>query len=679
MKTEHYDIVVIWAWAGGLTASIWLSKVWKKVALIEKWPMWGDCTNFWCVPSKALIHYWMEKPELWIKKALELVREKRQHFLDEESWEQMKEKFWIDVFAWRGTFKNKNTIIIDDHTEITFKKAIISTWSHARTIEIEWIPKDKLLTNEEIFEIDTEIKNLVVVGWWYIWCELGEAFAHLWVNVTLLNRWDRLIKNEEPEASQVIHDQLVKAWVTILYNTTITRGSGKDLLLDIDWKEHTVPYDYALLSIWRISTTKWIWLDNAWIKFSNKWIEVNKYNVTSNKNVFAVGDCVAENPKFTHWADHEARWVVRNILVPWFKKSVRNQTLPMSMYTTTEVSRIWMTKQELVKAWLDDDSVTITEYFNNDDRSFLNDEQQWFVKIHFSRIRGKILWATIVSPKAWTMLPLLTQAKDEWLSAYKIMSTVHAYPTKGRVIKKVAQGFVVETLTNFKREIWYWLKLNMFKLFALFLWTTVGLIYMRYKKTYGVSNADIWRSLYDFVTWTTRWPLLYILIYAIRPVILFPASILTLLSWVIFWPIRWVIYTIFWENASANFAYYIWSKLWKGIIKPWSQWVFANVKERLSWNEFMSVLMLRIIPLPFDLVNYACGILQVTWKKYALWTLLWIMPWLVTFVLFWASIENIQTFNFNEISLNWSYLTLAIVLYAVSIWLAVFFKKRMKQ
>jgi len=277
------------------------------------------------------------------------------------------------------------------------------------------------------------------------------------------------------------------------------------------------------------------------------------------------------------------------------------------------------------------------------------------------------------------MLPQITQAKDNWISAYTMMNAIHSYPTKGRVIKKVAQGFVMKTLWNIKWEIKYRFKSNVFKLIALAIWTTAIGTFVRYKNTHGLTNADLWRQLYRFITGTFRGPIIYMFIYAIRPVILFPASILTLLSWMIFGPIRWIIYTIFGENASANFAYWIGSKLGKWIIKPWSQWIFAAVKDRITENEFMSMLMLRIIPLPFDLVNYSAWILQVTWKKYALATLLGIMPWLVTFVLFGASVENVETFNFSEVSLNWSYLTIALILYAVSIGLAVLFKNKIKQ
>jgi len=219
----------------------------------------------------------------------------------------------------------------------------------------------------------------------------------------------------------------------------------------------------------------------------------------------------------------------------------------------------------------------------------------------------------------------------------------------------------------------------MFKLIAFVIWWSAISAFIWYKNTHWLTNADLWRQLYSFITWTVWWPVAYIFIYAFRPIILFPASILTLLSWMIFWPIRWIVYTIFGENASANFAYWIGSKLWKWVITPSSQWVFAAVKERITENEFMSMLMLRIIPLPFDLVNYSAWILQVSWKKYALATFLWIMPWLATFVLFGASVENVETFNFSEVSLNWSYLTIALILYVVSISIALLLKKKMKK
>ena len=692
----NFDAIVIWAGSGGLTTAIWLVGAGKKVALIEAGRIGWDCTNFGCVPSKAFIDVAKSWEYTWTKLALEEVRKRRDVFRNHESPKWI-EDMWITFFAGKWSFKDKNTIIISSpfenkgstwneiegegfwKEEITAKNIIISTGSHGNSYPIEGLEKKDILTNEEIFEIDEDIKDLVVVGGWYIGCELAESFANLWVNVTLIQRNTRLIPREEEESSEVIEKIFKDKWMEVLTNTVIQKADWKKLIIEdrATKKLREVPFSKILVALWRSANVSNLDLENAWIMYSKKWISVDKFNRTKAKNIFAIGDCVEANPMFTHWANNEWRGVVRNILVPFWKSSVRKAVLPATLYTNVEVSRVGKTQEELMKIYVEEDIVSKKIYFDQNDRSKVTQDEVWFIKINFKRISGKILWATIVWTKAWDMLPILVSAMQNNISAYKLSNLVYSYPTKAELIKRVADQFVVWTISNIKWEIKYFLKDNILQIVTGILWLSMIAWFFYTKSKLGLSNLEVAKEIYNFVESNAFWwPLIYICLYAIRPIVMFPATFMTFMSGALFGVWGWFLFTMIWENLSANFAYFLWRIFGKKLIKPESSWIFASLQERLSWNSFMPVLMTRLLFFPFDLVNYASWILRVRWRWFFLWTLIWIIPWALLVIIAWASVENASEFDLSQISINTNMLLISGAIFIASLWLAKFLKKK---
>ncbi len=137
-------------------------------------------------------------------------------------------------------------------------------------------------------------------------------------------------------------------------------------------------------------------------------------------------------------------------------------------------------------------------------------------------------------------------------------------------------------------------------------------------------------------------PIVYIVIYAIRPLVFFPATLLTMVSGLIFGPVLWVLYTIVWENISANVSFVTWRYFWKEFLEKMatkgSIFKFADCKFKENW--FIAVLTMRLIFFPFDLVWYMSGACNVSQREFALWTFIWILPWLITFVVLWASFTD---------------------------------------
>ncbi len=689
MNTLHYDVAVIWSWAGGLTSWFWLHyTTGKNVVLIEKWRIGWDCTNTWCVPSKALIHYAKEFGKrhggtATVQEALEYVRKKRQHFRDEESQEVFKKNYDLDVIHGHASFIDKNTLLVsgEEESHITADTIIIATWSHAYVPEIPLLDRSKIHTNETIFEITEELKELVIIWGGYIWCELWEAFANLWVDVTLIQRNSRLIPREEVEASDAMLKILEKAWVRVILNST-TSGSDWDNLIVTDKttkQEIHVPYTQVLISTWRRANIWNLKLENAWVEFEKHGILVNDINKTSTKNIYALGDCVAHNPMFTHRADHEGRILVRNIFLKRLPKMSRTQNIvnPQVIYTTTEVARIGMTETELAEFYGPEEVRTYSAQIAKNDRHFLDDEDNGFVKIHYTRWSGMILWATMVMKNAGEMIHYLSLAKQQWISAHKLMRQIMAYPTHIAVLKKVVRPFVTDYYMNIKDEISYRLSSNAFKIIAWLIWAWLLGLFFWYKNTTWLTNNELANNVVQYLSTNSVWPLLFMTGYAVRWLIFFPAVIMTLIWGLLFWPIWWVIYTMIGENASATFSYIIGKKFGKSMVKPHNQWLFSKLSNMVkNWN-LIDVFAARLVPMNFDIFNYFAGILNVPYKSYVIGTFLWILAPLIAVVLAWASLDVSQGIDFESFKLNKTYLTIAIILYVVSISLAVMVKKWM--
>ena len=162
------------------------------------------------------------------------------------------------------------------------------------------------------------------------------------------------------------------------------------------------------------------------------------------------------------------------------------------------------------------------------------------------------------------------------------------------------------------------------------------------------------------------WPLIYILVYTIRPLVFFPATLLTMVSWLIFGPVLWVLYIIVWENLSANVSFLVWRYFWKNIMENIANkskmFKFADCKFKEYW--FIAVLTMRLVFLPFDLVWYMSWMCNIKQGDFALWTFIWIIPWFITFVVLWASFTDPRN------------LIVAWVFFVMWIWISKYLKKK---
>jgi len=222
------------------------------------------------------------------------------------------------------------------------------------------------------------------------------------------------------------------------------------------------------------------------------------------------------------------------------------------------------------------------------------------------------------------------------------------------------------------------------KLIAVCIWSLLLFFAFYQSKKMGYDSARFVQTIYSFVKQTEYGPLAYIIIYLFRPIIFFPAAILTLLSGALFGLWGGIVYTVIGENLSALLAYGIGAFLGGDFLKSARMSFFKRWQEKLHEQHFMTVLTMRLIYLPFDLVNYGCGAIGVRCRPYVLATFIGIMPGLITFVSFGASL-NLETllYQFGHLQLSTLFdarqIAISLVLFGGSLSIARFVQIQQKK
>lgn len=219
-----------------------------------------------------------------------------------------------------------------------------------------------------------------------------------------------------------------------------------------------------------------------------------------------------------------------------------------------------------------------------------------------------------------------------------------------------------------------WVRRNGQKLLVLVFWLAVLGGYQWYAWSNGLSPLEVVQQLLGFLSGSPYGPLLYILVYAVRPLFLFSAVLLTLAGGFLFGPLWGLVYVLIGSNTSATIAYVIGRFLGAGVLEgQQSDGLVQRYAERMRRNSFETVLIMRFVFLPYDLVNYLAGFLRIRWSAFILATVLGSLPGTLAFVLFGASVER---FDGGLPALNpWS-LVASVVIFVVSLGLARLFRRR---
>ncbi len=458
IKTLRVDIAIIGGGSGGLSVAAGAAQMGAKVVLVEKAKMGGDCLNYGCVPSKALIAAGEaaetvrtsgqfgvngHEPDVDFAKVNGHIHDVIGTIAPHDSVERF-EGLGIQVIQAAGRFVGPTELIAGDY-RITARRFVISTGSQAFVPPIPGIADVPYLTNETVFDLTERPEHLIVIGGGPIGIEMAQAHRRLGARVTVVEGFS-IMGKDDPDAVDVVRDRLLAEGITLLEGakaeSVIREGNGVSVLVSHDGGTERVDGSHLLMAVGRRPNVEGLGLDEAGIEYTPHGIDVDARLRTSNKKVFAIGD-VAGGFQFTHMAGYHAGIVIRNAMFNLPAK-VDYKAVPWVTYTDPELAHVGMT--EATARDTHGDAVSaVTFDFAENDRAQAEKATEGFVKAVVGK-RGKILGATIVGRHAGELILPWVLAVQKGMKMSDMVSIIAPYPTLGEVSKRVAGAYYTPSL-----------------------------------------------------------------------------------------------------------------------------------------------------------------------------------------------------------------------------------------
>ena len=475
-KHDNFDLIVIGAGSGGLNVASFMNKAGFKVLLCDKTDrhIGGDCLNWGCVPSKALIHtaklaaaakelqHFGPKitGKVNLKKVTGHIYDIKENIREHENANHFTAQ-GIDVVLGTAKFASKNSVIINGK-EYFAKKIVLATGARPKKLNIPGINKVDYLTNESIFNQTKLPSDLLIIGAGPIGMELGQSFQRLGSNVTIIDTGDQFLPKEDKEIAKVLEDQLKKEGIKILYNQLALKFPNKNSLQVKNTKTNKtkiLKFDQVLISIGRTLNIDNLDLEKAGVEIdpSGHKLVVNDYLETTNKNVLVCGD-VAGSYQFTHAAEMHAAVIISNFFTPRFlpflKKKITYDKIAWVTYTEPEIATFGLSQKQLDKKELD---YEIFEHdFKDDDRAITQGTTYGKSKLYISK-KGKILGGTMVAKDAGELVQELILANTANLHIKHFFSKVYSYPTAARINKYTLRPWFARKMTQRVKRIFRFL------------------------------------------------------------------------------------------------------------------------------------------------------------------------------------------------------------------------------
>ncbi len=467
LKPAKFDrnVVVIGAGAAGLVTSYIAAAVKAKVTLVEAHKLGGDCLNYGCVPSKALIrsaklaqqirhadHYGLKasQPEFSFREVMARIYDVIRKIEPHDSIERYT-KLGVEVLQGYGRVVDPWTVEIKNEfgvtQRLTTRSIVIATGARPFVPPLPGLEEVGYVTSDTLWEkfsvMNAPPRRLVVLGGGPIGCELTQSFARLGSEVTQIEMTERLLNREDDEVSSILIDALRRDGVTVLVGHKAMRCETrqvdgvtvKSIIVEHDGVERHIEFDELLCAVGRVARLQGYGLEELGIP-TQRTVVTNEYLETLCPNIYAAGD-VAGPYQFTHTAAHQAWYASVNALFGQFKRfKVDYSVIPAATFTSPEIARVGLNELEATQKGI---AFEISRYGIEDlDRAIADGTDNGFIKVLTVPGQDKILGVTIVGENAGDLLAEFVLAMKYGLGLNKILGTIHTYPTLSEANKYVA-------------------------------------------------------------------------------------------------------------------------------------------------------------------------------------------------------------------------------------------------
>jgi dihydrolipoamide dehydrogenase len=443
------DVAVLGGGPGGYTAAIRAAQLGARVACIEKESeLGGTCLRIGCIPTKAWVqtaHFLHQAKDSYAKLGVR-VGEPQLDFGTANEWKAgvvhqmtsgVASLFKANGVEWvkgTGAFRDATTIAVEGGEDVTFKSAIIATGSFPLRPPIDGLDSPRCIDSEGLLAQSEVPRRLVVLGGGIIGAEFASIFNRFGSEVTIIEMLDRLIPQEDEDASKELAKQFQRRNIGLQLGKQCTKVEDSGHELNVHFGEgETVQADLMLVSVGRGPTVEGLGLEQIGVEFDRrKGIAADEHRRTTVSHIYAVGDC-AGYWQLAHTAFREGEVAAENAC--GHEAVVDNRAVPRPIYTDPEIAGVGLTEAEAREQYGDEVAVGRFPWVANARAVMQNETVGWVKSIHETRY-GELLGLVMVGPHVTDLIEAGVVALDAESTVETVADGMAAHPTLSEAVKE---------------------------------------------------------------------------------------------------------------------------------------------------------------------------------------------------------------------------------------------------
>jgi dihydrolipoamide dehydrogenase len=462
----NYDIAVLGGGPGGYVAAIRAGQLGFKTVVIDYRPLGGICLNWGCIPTKSLLKnveiydnmknhsgdFGISYKDLSFDFSKIIKRSRDISDRITKNVEILVKKNKIDRIKGFGKLTSKNSMTVYDDKEkeidkITFKNLIIATGARPREISAIPVDKKNIITYFEAMSLESQPKELIVIGAGAIGIEFAYFYHVLGTKVTVIEMLDEILPVEDKEVSQTLAKSFKKRGIEIYTKATVekaeAKGSKVEVTVSVNGEKKKLSAEKVLNAIGVAGNVEDFGLEKLGVELQKGYIKVNKSTYETNvKGIFAIGDVIGP-PWLAHVASAEGIHCVEKIKgmdVP----DIDYGSIPGCTFCQPQVASIGLTEAKAKEAGYE---IKVGKFpFMASGKAFAIGEREGFVKLIFDAEYGELLGAHIIGSEAAEMIAELGIAKSHGATGHSIIKTVHAHPTLSESVMEASAAAYGEVI-----------------------------------------------------------------------------------------------------------------------------------------------------------------------------------------------------------------------------------------
>jgi dihydrolipoamide dehydrogenase len=453
---EKYDSVVIGGGPGGYTAAIRLGQLGKKVMLVEKNRLGGECLNYGCIPTKTLINTAkiVDKANHFIGHGLE--GELRVNLKELKAW---KTQVVSQLVNGLGNLCKANKVdvvyglatVLDSHSlevklpegptrRVEAESIVLATGSKPVELPSFRFDHQNILHNWDVLELEEVPKSLVIMGGGVVGMEFAFLFAKMGSKVTVIELMDQLLPGMDKEVSAVIFESALNHKMNVFLKAKAVSwtksGGSLKLRFMVQDAENEVECEKILVSVGRKPDTTGLGLEKIGVKTDQRgFVEVDSKLRTNVENVYAIGDLVA-GPMLAHKASRQG--VIAAEVIAGLKSEFDNIVIPDATFTDPEVATAGLSAENATKAGYE---IVVAKFpFLALGRAVSVGETKGFVKMVVDKPTSQVLGVQVVGSNASDLISEIALAIEMGATTEDLGSTIHPHPTFPEAIMEAAEA-----------------------------------------------------------------------------------------------------------------------------------------------------------------------------------------------------------------------------------------------